>query len=168
LIPWREPPAQFRDRDLALAEIIVGGRYQSVALRQSGARLLDQLAATAGEKDSRLLTTLAGDALEKGNLERGLPLARRAVESAPDSGLAAFVLAMALRQAGDLAGAERQYRRATEVDPSSKQPWIELANLYQAQGRVPDVLTTIDRYLAWNPQSIIFRAIRMQRAARGH
>ena len=121
----------------------------------------------ADEKDARLLTALAGDALEKGNQERGLALARRAVESAPDSGLAAFMLALTLRQAGDLEGAEREYRRATEVDQSSKQPWIELAKLYEARGRMPDVLATIDRYLKWNPQSIVFRAMRREKAGRG-
>jgi hypothetical protein len=168
LIPWREPPAQFRDRDRALAEIIVGDKYQSAALRESGIRVLNRVPLTPEEKDAKLLTALAGDAMEKGNQERGLALARRAVESAPDSGLAANVLAMLLRQSGDLDAAARQYQRATEIDPSSKQSWIELAKLYQAQGQMPDVLATIDRYLAWNPQSIMFRMVRMQRAGRGN
>jgi len=167
LIPWREPPAQFRDRDLALAEIIVSDKYQSATLRENGIRLLNRIPVTPDEKDAKLLTALAGDAMEKKNLERGLALARRAVESAPDSGLAAYVLAMVLRQAGDLEAAEREYQRATEIDPSSKQSWIALAKLYQSQGRMPDVLATIDRYLAWNTQSIMFRMIRMQRAGRG-
>ena len=166
LIPWRKPPAQFRDRDLALAEIIAGDKYKSAALRESGIRLLNRVPLTPEERDAKLLTALAGDAMEKGNLERALALARRAVESAPDSGLAANVLAMVLLQSGDPDAAERQYQRATEIDPSSKQSWIELAKLYQAQGQMPDVLATIDRYLAWNPQSIMFRMVRMQRA--GH
>jgi Tetratricopeptide repeat len=167
LVPWREPPAEFRDRDLGLAEIIAGDRYRSAALHESGTRMLEQLPVTADEKDAKLLTALAGDALEKGNVERGLALARRAVESAPDSGLAAFVLAKALRQTGDIAGAEREYQRATEVDPSSKEPWIELVKLYQAQGQVKDSLATIDRYLEWNPQSIIFRTLRKEQAGHG-
>ncbi len=167
LVPWREPSAQFRDRDLALAEIIVSDKYQSAMLRESGTRLLNQLPVTPTENDAKLLTALAGDAMEKRNPERGLALARRAVESAPDNGLAAFILAMALRQAGDMDAAKHQYQHATEIDPSSKQYWIELAKLYQAQRQMPNVLATIDRYLAWNPQSIMFRMIQMQQAGRG-
>ena len=75
---------------------------------------------------------------------------------------------MVLRQSGDLKGAERQYQRATEIDPSSIQPWIDLAKLYQAQGEITSVISTIDRYLAWNPQSIMFRTVRQQVARGAH
>ena len=166
LMAWREPPAPFRSRDLALAEIIAGDRSQSTALRERGTGLLEQLPIAPDETDAKLLAALAGDNLEKGNLQRALALARRAAAIVPPSALAASILALILRQSGDLEGAAQQYERATEIDPSSRQPWIELAKLYQSQGNTAKVLATIDRYLAWNPKSIMFRTVRQQ-VARG-
>jgi predicted CXXCH cytochrome family protein len=157
LVAWSEPPAQFKDRDLALADLLVSVKYRSNVLRDSGSKLLNGIVIARDEKDSTLLSALAGNALERKNQEQGVALARQAVESAPDSGHAALILAIALRQSGDAAGAEREYRHATELDPSSKQAWIELAMLYGSQGRMDDVMAVFDRYLAWNPQSILFR-----------
>jgi hypothetical protein len=157
LAPWREPPAQFRDRDLALADLMASVKYRSNALRDSGWKLLNGIALSRDENDATLLSALAGSALDRKDQEQGMALARRAAENAPDSGHAALLVAMALRQAGDLAGAEREYRHATDLDPALKQPWIDLAMLCQSQGRMADVLAVIDRYLAWNPQSIMFR-----------
>jgi Flp pilus assembly protein TadD len=157
LVAWSEPPAQFKDRDLAMADLLVSVKYRSNVLRDSGSKLLNGIVIARDERDSTLLSALAGNALERKNQEQGVALARQAVESAPDSGHAALILAIALRQSGDAAGAEREYRHATELDPSSKQAWIELAMLYGSQGRMDDVMAVFDRYLAWNPQSILFR-----------
>jgi tetratricopeptide (TPR) repeat protein len=157
LVAWREPAAPLRDRDLAVAYLIVCLKYQSNTLRDKGTHLLNGMVVPSNLNDATLASYLAGNAVEQGDMPRGVALARRALETAPDSGHAAFVLAIALQRSGDLAGAEREYLRATNLDPSLKEPWMDLAKLYQSQARMPDVRATIERYLAWNPQSILFR-----------
>jgi predicted CXXCH cytochrome family protein len=161
LVAWREPPATVRDRDLAVAYMIVCVKYRSNLLRNSGTRRLNSLSLAPDDHDNTLLAYLAGNAVEQGNLERAVNLARRGVESAPDSGHAALMLAIALEKSGDRAGAEHEYVRASSLDPTLLEPWTELVKLYQTQARMPDVRATIDRYLTWNPQSIL---IRMQKA----
>ena len=68
LVPWREPPAPFRDRDLGLAEIILGDRQHSAALRESGTRLLGQLPVAPDEKDAKLLAAIGRRCPGKGRL----------------------------------------------------------------------------------------------------
>ncbi len=66
-------------------------------------------------------------------------------------------LGIVLKRSGDLAEAERQLTRAIDLDPSLKQAYMELATLYNSQGRVREMTDTIDRFLKWNPQDILFR-----------
>jgi Flp pilus assembly protein TadD len=86
-----------------------------------------------------------------------MALLRQAAEKQPRNALHAFYLGLALTKSNDLACAERQLRRAIELDPSRKEPYIALCDIYAKQGRLSDVAAAIDRYLNWNPQSISFR-----------
>jgi tetratricopeptide (TPR) repeat protein len=157
LNPWQEPPPAVRERDQALGEIVVGFKAGLPSVQESGIRLLDRLAASQLNSDPVALSALVAINLQRQRPQQALALARLAMERQPDSGRAALNLALALEQAGDLEGAERELLRATELDPSVELAWINLAKLYQKQGRRAGMLALIDRYLEWNPQSITFR-----------
>jgi tetratricopeptide (TPR) repeat protein len=90
-------------------------------------------------------------------LPEAMALIREAAGKQPRNALYLFYLALALGKSNDIAAAERQLSRAIELDPSRKEFFIELCTLYGREGRLQDLAATIDRYLAWNPQSIGFR-----------
>ena len=71
-----------------------------------------------------------------------------------------------LNKSGQTGAAEDQFRRSIGLDPSLKQAYVELAKLYAAQGRAQDVNDTIDRFLKFNPQDIMFR-LQKSSSARG-
>jgi tetratricopeptide (TPR) repeat protein len=64
---------------------------------------------------------------------------------------------MVLQRSGDLPEAERQFKRAIELDVSLKPAYQRLAILYKSQGRRQEMLEVIDNLLKWNPQDIMFR-----------
>ena len=157
LTPWTPPPAAFRDRDLALAEIAVGYQKHAFDLLQSGVSLLEKCGAAAGGTDPMAASGLGSMFLVQGRAQEAVELNRKAAEERPDSADYAFNLAIALHGVGDLEGTERELKRAIDLNPSLEQPYITLFTLYSQQGRREDALATLDRYLKWNPQSIKFR-----------
>jgi Tfp pilus assembly protein PilF len=66
--------------------------------------------------------------------------------------------------AGDVEGAERELKRAIEIDPSLWRAYLELASLYYGRQQKSEALATLDRYLKWNPGSIMFRVQRARLA----
>jgi hypothetical protein len=157
LKPWKEPPPAVRERDQALGEIVVGFKEGLPPLQESGIRLLDQLSAAQLQNDPVALSALVAINLRRQRPQQALTMARLGIEKQPDSGRAALNLALALEQTGDSDGAERELLHATNIDPSLELAWINLAKLYQKQGRRSGMIALIDHYLEWNPQSIMFR-----------
>jgi Flp pilus assembly protein TadD len=162
---WRTPPAEFADRDLALAELFAGGSKNIATLREDGVARLDALPPAQRNNDAHVLLALAGWDLQRDKIEEALQCARRAADLRPQSANAAMNLGIVLKRSGDAAQAERQFNRAIELDPSLKQAYAELAVLYSAGRRTVDAIATINRYLKWNPQDILFRMQRAQMAA---
>ena len=162
LTAFREPPVEFRNRDLGLAEFDVGSRHGIPAMSRAGIQLLESLPDAEKNKDAAVLAALAGADLQRGMAPEGLGLLRRAIERQPRDAVYAFYLGLALDKANDAAGAEQQLNRAIELDPSRKEAYIALCTIYGKQGRVGDIEAAIDRYLKWNPQSISFRLQRPQ------
>lgn len=157
---WQEPPAEFRARDLALAELVIGGTNGLQSLRESGVKLVEALPQRDKENDPAVLSSLVSIGLQRRELEQAVAFARRAIDLQPDSGFASLNLALALQNSGDDAGAERQLLHTIELDPSLQGAWTNLAFLYQRQGRQADKIALLDRYLRWNPQSIWFRQLK--------
>jgi len=79
------------------------------------------------------------------------------VQLQPRSAKAAMNLGIVLSRSGDSAEAEIQLAQAIKLDPSLKQAYIELAKLYAGQGRTQDLNQTLDQFLKFNPQDIMFR-----------
>ena len=161
LAAFRDPPAEFRNRDLGLAELDVGSRHGIPTMSKAGIQLLESLADEEKNKDAAVLAALAGANLQKGMLN-GLGLLRLAAERQPRDSVYAFYLGLALDKSNDVAGAEQQLSHAIELDPSRKEAYIALCTIYGKQGRLRDIAAAIDRYLKWNPQSISFRLQRPQ------
>lgn len=157
---WQDPPPQFRGRDLALAALIVGGTRGLSSLRDTGVRLLEALPQREKENDPAVLSGLVSVRLQRREPEQAQEFARRATQTQPDSGFASLNLAIALQNSGDEAGAEHQYLHTIDLDLSLQTAWVDLALLYQRQGRQSERAAILDRYLRWNPQNIWIRKLK--------
>jgi tetratricopeptide (TPR) repeat protein len=123
VVAWREPPAEYRQRDLALAELQIGSKERSV-------KLLEALPDAQQNSDADVLSALEAVFLVSSPPDRAVALARWAVESLPQSATFALNYGLALRRAGDLKRAEREFLRSIELDPSLMRSYAELAVLY--------------------------------------
>ena len=69
-----------------------------------------------------------------------LAAANKALAIFPDSGYVYFLRGHILQEAGDLAGAERDYLWSTKMEPNLVAPWSALAGFYQERGRLPEAI----------------------------
>lgn len=160
VIAWREPPPQVRQRDLALAMLQISSKENLPSMMKDSVRMLESLPEDQQNRDSDVLSSLEVAFLETAPPARAVALSRWAVESAPESATFAMNYGLALKRAGDLKPAERQFLRAIEVDASLMQAYAQLAVLYDSEGRQSESIAILDRFLKWNPQSIQFRLAR--------
>ncbi len=156
IIAWREPDATVRNRDLALAQVVVGYSKNARALALDGFNSLQALPEGTLASDPGVLSALEGFALQQSHIEDAVKLGKQSVTSQPQSAKAAMNYAIVLKRSGNLDEAERQLNRAIQLDPSLKGAYMELGMLYAGQRKMRPVLETIDRYLQWNPQDLMF------------
>ncbi len=164
-IAWREPGPEFGDRDLALAEVSIGFSKNLPEVGADGFRMLRGLS-DREQQDPEVLSDLEGLSLQQGKLQEAAELGRRVVELIPNSAKAAMNFGIVLKRAGNFAEAERELRRAIDLDPSLKQAHIELAMLYASEGRTREMGETLDQFLKWNPEDILFRLTRERQERR--
>jgi predicted CXXCH cytochrome family protein len=162
IVAWRDPPREFRNRDLALAEILAAVSKNQPSLEEEGSRLLEGLPLEQRDDDFDVVSAAEGLFLQQGDLPMALQLGRRSVALRPQSAKAAMNLGIVLQRSGDTTEAERQFRRAIELDISLKPAYLHLASLYRSQGRTQEMTDIIDRFLKWNPQDIMFRLQKAQ------
>jgi predicted CXXCH cytochrome family protein len=161
---WAEPPAQFRQRDLGLAEFLTALMKHIPQLTAPGLSLLENLGPGKANDDALVLSALGSARVVRGDMREAIGFHERTVEKQPDSADYAFNLAYDLRLAGDVEGAERELKRVIEIDPSLWRAYLELASLYYGRQQKSEALATLDRYLKWNPGSIMFRVQRARLA----
>jgi tetratricopeptide (TPR) repeat protein len=162
---WTDPPAEFRARDLALAEAEVGVERQTPELMESASAILEKITSAPSSADAPALSAMGGIFALKGRLWGAVDLARRAAEQQPASADYALDLGVYLQHAGDALGAERELNRAIALDPFFDRPYKALFDLLSQQERPEDALRTLDRYLKQNPKSIEFRMERADAAS---
>ena len=150
VIAWRDPPAPIRDRDLALAQVVIGYSKNLPANSASGFAALQAIPGNARNQDATVLSDLEGFALQQDAAE-AVKLGKQAVELQPQNAKVAMNYGLVLRKSGDLAEAEQQLSRAIDLDPSLKQAYMELGMLYASERQLRPMIDTIDRYLKWNP-----------------
>jgi tetratricopeptide (TPR) repeat protein len=162
IVPWRDPPAEYRQRDLAVAGLEISTSHKLAAIQRKSMQMLESLPVAQQNNDPGVLASLETAFLGDSAPEKALALSKWAVESVPKSATFAMNHGLALKRAGNLQEAERELLRAIELDPSLSYAYAELAVLYDSEGKREEALATIDRFLKWNPQTIQFRL------ARGH
>jgi len=104
---------------------------------------------------------LAKDALENGDPERALPLARQAVAHFPDLGLAQATLAEALNATRE-PGALQAAQRAVSLNPVLVDGWREMGDAYFEQRRWTDALEAYDGALKLDKSYGLLHAKRAQ------
>jgi Flp pilus assembly protein TadD len=122
--------------------------------------MLEGLPADQQNRDSDVLSSLEVAFLETAPPARAVALSRWAVELTPESATFAINYGLALKRAGDLEQAEREFLRSIELDASLMRAYAELAVLYDSEGRQSESMAILNRFLKWNPQSIQFRLAR--------
>lgn len=157
VVAWRPSPPQFRQRDLALAELQIGSEHHLPSIIRDGVRLLESLPEKQQNDDAAALSLLQSIYLNTSAPSKALALSEWAEAAEPNSATFAANLGIALKRAGDMRRAETQLLRAIDLDPSMMQAYAELAVLYDEEHRPEDARKIIDRFLNWNPQSIQFR-----------
>jgi hypothetical protein len=158
IVAWRDPPAEFRQRDLALAGLLISSKLPAM-LRES-IKQLELLPEGQQNSDPDVLSALEVAFLDSSPPDKAVALSRWAVESTPKSATFALNYGLALKRAGDLKQAEHEFLRSIDLDPSLMRSYAELAVLYDAEGKQAESMAIIDRFLKWNPQTIQFRLAR--------
>jgi hypothetical protein len=153
---WREPPAEFRRRDFALAQLQIASNEKLPAMIRASIKMLEDLPGTQ-DSDPDVLSSLEVAFLENSAPDRAVALSRWAVESMPRSATFALNYGMALRRAGELKQAEYELLRSIQLDPSLARSYAELAVLYDGEGRQQESMAIINQFLKWNPQTIQLR-----------
>jgi hypothetical protein len=147
LAAWVEPALAIRRRDLALANLKAGVRLRMPDLARTGLKLI-----SSQDTDSDLLAAACEAAHE-------VATCRRAAEADHQSADRAMALGIALASAGELDGAETEFRRAIRLDPSLKHAYLELWTVYDRRHKTGEMKATADAFLAWNPANVIFRLL---------
>lgn len=160
IVAWREPPPEFRQRDLALAGLQIASKDKLSAMMRESMKLLEALPEAQQNNDPDVLSSLEVAFLDSSTPDKAVALSRWAVESMPKSATFALNHGLALKRAGDLKQAEREFLRSIDLDPSLMRSYAVLAVLYDGQGKQAESIATIDRFLRWNPQNIQFRLAR--------
>ena len=76
----------------------------------------------------------------------------KAVELAPNDAQDRLALGAALEQSGDMAGAEREFRKANELQPHSTDTLAALSNLFMRAKRLGEAEETLSRLVSEFPQ----------------
>lgn len=153
---WVEPPQEFRQRDLALAELTAGHRLELPKLQEAGLKLLPQLQVAA---DVRVLSSTCEAMLDRGMLPGAVEACRRAALEESESADRAMFLGIALHRSGELAAAERELKNAIRLDPSLKHAYVELWTLYDRERKNQAMAEIAYQFLNWNPRNIMFRVL---------
>ena len=167
VVAWREPAPEFRNRDLGVAEMVAAFAQRSQTLRDDAIRRLAAIPSAQQQGDAIVLSDLETLYTQDQQFEKAVAAGHRTVELQPESAATALKFGLTLKRAGKLAESERQFLRAIELDPSLKQAYAELVQLYAQQSRNGDAVKMIDRFLDWNPQDLQFRLWKSQSGSAG-
>jgi rhomboid protease GluP len=88
------------------------------------------------------------EAAKAGNDDQAIAKYREAIAVDPKDPIAHFNLALALHRKEDLAGAEKEVRRALELDPKLKNGWLVLSEILEATGKKDESSRALERFKA--------------------
>lgn len=157
LVPWHEPPTQFADRNLGLAEVAVGRSLKVPDLARRGARLLIQVHSSS-PKDAAVLTGIGQVLFDLGRYEDSATVYEEAIKVEPDVASNYLRAAEACRGAKHETKAIQYLERTIEMDPMIQEAYGELAAVYTAQNKPDLVRQTWVQFVRVFPGSIEARA----------
>ena len=160
LAAWVEPPREFRQRDLLLAELTAGSQTGNKTFIESGLRRMEFVSDAVLAQDAALLASSCETLLTPKSTQKALDLCRRSAELQPSHPDRALAFGRALLLSGNTAEAEQQFLRAIRLDPSLKRAYMELWTLYDSRHNNKAMMETADRYLNWNPRGLLFRRLK--------
>ncbi len=155
LVAWREPASAIRLRNLGLAYLAAARTERSLAASKEGLRLLMQLEEPPAD-DPPVLDGI-GTLFVKQSPADAVQLFSQALRKQPDNARYAVNLGIALEASGDGHAAVEMWNRAIAADPSYDSAYLHLAEYYQKTGQADLRRETLQRYLKFMPQSLIFR-----------
>lgn len=153
---WREPSAALSARNLGLAYISVGERHQSPEHLNEGFRRLSAVQSDF-PKDPAVLTSLGAVLQRKGVPAEAARFFSRASELEPRDARHRLNLAIALAESGEVSRAITTLETAISLDPSLRDAYVLLAEIYEKSGQTAMRRQTLERYLAFMPRSIVVR-----------
>lgn len=153
---WRAPPADCEQRDLGLGYVEAGSNSGDERLSEAGSKILESLPASESRDDAAVNAALGDIELARGRAAEAAALFRRASELDASSGRFAMLLGVSLEKS-DTEGAMKELRRAMQLDRSLERAYLELAALYQMDGKPREAQEVLSEYLKWNPQSVLGR-----------
>jgi tetratricopeptide (TPR) repeat protein len=80
--------------------------------------------------------------------------ARAALELNPDFALARMLLGAVCVETGKYIEALAEFEEVLRIDPLADNAWVNIARVYQLQGKTQEALSAIDKALEVNPKSI--------------
>jgi hypothetical protein len=129
LVAWDNPPAKFAERNLGLADILVGERIKSVDLVYRGDRLL--LECEPEFPNDPVVWTAIGQVLLGAHRPRKAVLAfNRAIQLQPDDASNYLHAALAYEAMSEYQNAILLLKKALQLDPVLQQPYHELEAIF--------------------------------------
>lgn len=162
LRPWREPRAELAARNLGLAYISAGERLQSAEYWNEGFRILSGIESKFST-DPVVLTSIGAVLQRKKVPAAAVSYFSRAQQLEPLNAGHRLNLAVALTEAGEKTRALAELEKAIEQDPSLKDAYLLLAEIYQESGQAGRRKLILERYLKFMPQSLDVRRLLGQR-----
>lgn len=147
---YQQKLKQDSDRALAVSKAAEAAEAEKSGDTQKAAGLLRQ-ACAAEPRDTGLAWQLALVLDTLGDLPGERAALERAIQANPHFALAQYRLGYMDFQAGDNAGAERQFRLTVEELPGNVQAWISLAATLEAESRPVEAREAVDHALRLDP-----------------
>ncbi|MGO9634496.1 MAG: tetratricopeptide repeat protein [Steroidobacteraceae bacterium] len=153
LVPWRNPPPKFAQRNLGLAYALAGRRLNASAFVRHGYELL--LSASNDFPNDPALLRAMGNAMTGSGAEASAQsLFSKVLSIKPNSAMVYYDMAFAAAQAGNTESAIEYLEKTLQVDPFLVTAYKELARLYTTSGQSALARETYGRFLKAFPESI--------------
>jgi hypothetical protein len=153
LTAWRQPPADFADRNFGLALFQNGSSTRNWDEVYRSYQILSHLP----QRDPQVLATLGSILLQQNHPDLAVGLYRQAIAAEPRNARFVYVLGVALNAHGEQQAAISELRRSIELDRSVPDPYRKLSEIYDQLGLHSLSKQVSAEYLKVMPQNIAQR-----------
>jgi tetratricopeptide (TPR) repeat protein len=158
LIPWRNPPPQFAERNLGLANALVGRRINTLRFIRRGDELL-RSASDDFPTDPALLRAMANTTTGFRPEASAQTLFSKVIALKPNAALVYYDMAFAATRTGNTESAIEYLEKALQLDPFLVTPYKELARLYMVSHQPALARETYKRFLEAFPENLEARKL---------